>query len=239
VTSFLGMFLPSSVGPDFMRAYLAVKYHCSSGVAVSSVFLDRFIAVVSLASVASVSCFILLSREDSGLLPSSTFRLVFGLFVVSCLAPIACKYMLKFARRIPVVRSSVNLTKLGEILDNSLFVYKDSTGCLVVIVILSFINHAIFICTVYTVILYLHLSISLLNLCMFVPLVTFVAIIPISFNGIGVQESAYIYLLSKAGLSLQESIGVALLTRIITTMGCLPGGFLYLSTGFQAGKISG
>jgi hypothetical protein len=40
------------------------------------------------------------------------------------------------------------------------------------------------------------------------------------------------------GLSVQEAFAVAFLIRLVTTLGCLPGGVLYLSSGFQAGILS-
>ena len=37
----------------------------------------------------------------------------------------------------------------------------------------------------------------------------------------------------RGGLTVQEAFAVALLVRVVTTLGCLPGGVLYLTRGFE------
>jgi glycosyltransferase 2 family protein len=238
VTGFLGMFMPSSVAPDFMRAYLAMKFHCAGGIALSSVFWDRFIAFVTLSFVASGSCLVLWGSGDSGLVSPSLMGIVFGLLAASFLFVVTYKYFLQLFGRVSFLKKFESAYGLLKSFNVYFISYMDDTSDLIEVACLSFVNHGVFILTVYFVTLSLNLEISLLRLCLFIPLITFITILPLSVNGIGLQEGAYVYLLSRSGLSVQEAFAVALLVRIVATMGCLPGAILYLSGGFETRKIT-
>jgi hypothetical protein len=120
---------------------------------------------------------------------------------------------------------------------SSLISYKKNVLDLIKVTIICFLNHGLFIITVYLITLSLNVQVSVILLCIFIPLVALVTMVPISLGGLGVQEGAYVYLFSRSGLSVQESFAVAFLIRAVATLGCIPGGFLYLSSGFQGKKI--
>ena len=120
---------------------------------------------------------------------------------------------------------------------SSLVSYKNDVLDLLKVTTICFVNHVLFIITVYLITLSLNVQVSIVHLCIFIPLVTFVTMVPISLGGLGVQEGAYVFLFSRSGLSVQEAFAVAFLIRVVTTLGCLPGGVLYLSSGFQARRI--
>jgi uncharacterized membrane protein YbhN (UPF0104 family) len=62
------------------------------------------------------------------------------------------------------------------------------------------------------------------------PLVGTFAAIPVSFNGIGLRESAYMFLLGAIGISSEMAIAFGLLLLAIVTLDSLLGGLLFLLT---------
>jgi hypothetical protein len=60
------------------------------------------------------------------------------------------------------------------------------------------------------------------------PLVGTFAAIPISFNGIGLRESGYLFLLSAIGVSSEKAVAFGLLLFMIVALDSLLGGLLFL-----------
>ena len=58
---------------------------------------------------------------------------------------------------------------------------------------------------------------------------TVIALLPISLNGIGVYESAFVLLCSHSGIGSAEAFSVALLTRVTGTIVSSTGGVLYVT----------
>ena len=237
VTSFLGMFVPSSIAPDAMRAYLATKYNCTNASAISSIFLDRFLGVLTFALVASVSCLVLFLDGNSRIITTSMLILVLTPFLAIVLWLLLHRYFLKILQKFSGKRYFDSVYRILVEFNTSLVSYKNNVLDLIKVTMICFLNHGLFIITVYLITLSLNVRVSVVHLCIFIPLVALVTMVPISLGGLGVQEGAYVYLFSRSGLSVQESFAVALLIRVVTTLGCLPGGFLYLSSGFQGKKI--
>lgn len=101
---------------------------------------------------------------------------------------------------------------------------------------IGFMNRMFFISVVYFVSLSLNLEIFLLSMCVLVSLVVFMAILPVSLSGTGAEKGADVRFLSKMGLSVQQGFAMALPVGMVTTVGCLPGAFGYLTVGVQTGK---
>ena len=233
MTSFLGMFVPSSVAPDAMRAYLASKYGCSAAIAMTSVFVDRFIGFLTLAAVALGSCGVLAMKGESELLSAPMVILILAPFAALLVWLFLHRFMVGILRRLAGFPYVSRIHGVLQDFYESMVSYWDHGSDLLRITALCFVSHLLFIVTVYLMTLSLNLSVSMVHLCIFVPLVSFVTMVPVSVGGLGIQEGAYVYLLMRGGLTVQEAFAVALLVRVVTTLGCLPGGVLYLTRGFE------
>ncbi len=230
VSAFLGLFMPSSVAPDLIRVYLANRHGCHWTDAVSSVFLDRFIAFVTLAGIAFGSSLAVVLMNNGFSLPvwillltsAPLFlcALVAALLRVDLEGPKADGNPLtrKFFRTIQDFRSSV-------------VSYRHHFHVLKQVAALSVLNHSLYILAFQAVTMSLNIEASFLVLCSVVPLVSFLTMIPVSLAGLGIQEGALIYFLSRAGISSEEALAVAVLIRILMTLGCLPGALFYLMGG--------
>ena len=72
----------------------------------------------------------------------------------------------------------------------------------------------------------LGVSVSVWYLAIVYGVVSLVAVLPVSFNGLGVREGAYVFLLQKVGLSPDTALAFALYWFLISTLTSLTGGLV-------------
>jgi hypothetical protein len=74
----------------------------------------------------------------------------------------------------------------------------------------------------------LGLELSFWTFLLVIPIVLFLVRIPISLDGLGVQEGLYVTLFAQAGLGPSQAFLLSLVGRAVTLVGVLPGCFLKL-----------
>jgi Lysylphosphatidylglycerol synthase TM region len=75
----------------------------------------------------------------------------------------------------------------------------------------------------------LHGDLTLGQVALVAPLVVLVAALPVSINGIGITEGAFVVLYAQVGLPPEIGLASALLRRIILLLAALPGAAFWLS----------
>lgn len=227
-SAFLGLFMPSSVAPDFIRVYMATKHECTMPDALSSVFLDRFIGFLTLSGLSFISSVFAFSF--------SNIIIVSPWIIVAALGPLlaALSIMIAIKHDYSYIKSHVSYGMVIKLINlvydfrNSMDSYKHHISSIKLVTFVCVINHIIYILTTYVVALAMNINIPFLYLCITVPLVSFLTMVPISLAGLGIQEGATIYFFSQIGVSSQGAFAIAIMIRIMITLGCLPGGILYL-----------
>lgn len=91
---------------------------------------------------------------------------------------------------------------------------------LAVVLITSFVQYAIAAA--------LHLDIPLVYFLLFNPLIAFVLVVPISVNGIGLKEVAFVFFFGLVGVERGAALSISLLFHLIIVLASLPGGLLWL-----------
>jgi len=233
VGTFSGNFLPSSIAPDAVRAYLASKYSSNTSDIVSSVFIDRILGLISLAVIALFSIlFIFLDRGEIQqkalwVVLATLFLVVIFIFSEKALSIIPLDKFKNFLSR----WRGGGAYQIFEKFYISCNGYKKNIKDVLLVLFLSFIVQGLSILAIYVLAQSVNIDISLLNLFVFVPLMNILIMVPVSIGGIGVQEGAFIYYFSQIGISTQAALSVALLFRAVTVAGSLPGGVFYVAEG--------
>jgi hypothetical protein len=62
---------------------------------------------------------------------------------------------------------------------------------------------------------------------LFNPLIAFVLLIPISFNGLGAKEAAVVFFFGLVGVPNEAAFSMSLLFHLIVVLTSLPGGILW------------
>ena len=61
----------------------------------------------------------------------------------------------------------------------------------------------------------------------FIPLILLVMLLPVTFNGIGTSQAAFVWLFAQAGVDAAPAFALSVLFVALGIVGNLPGGFLY------------
>jgi len=221
---FFNLFLPTSAGGDVIKAYYVAKDTGKAGLSYISVFLDRYIgllAVIAFAAVAAAAV-----RLSIGGNPVYQWLLL--VFAGALLATILLSTQFAFqlnrflGKRLKTVQTVISLINESSkaVLGNYWVVFWTFLLSIAFMLLVIVIN--------YILIMAMGLTIKFTDLLVFIPLIAFAASLPISINGIGVREGAYIYLFSIVDFTSAESLSLALLSFSLLFLVSLPGSIVYL-----------
>ena len=226
IGNFWGLFLPSNLAPDVVRVYLAARTwaHGTSDM-FSSVLIDRVIGMAVLMGMAGVAVLTLALSRQTILGPSAS--------VMVLAASLCFPLMFWLWPKLPVpgALSRGFAGRVGEKIRRlyaSCHSYRQARASLVRVILLACVSHAGAILMVYTLSMALSLQVGVVYFFVFVPLITVFTMLPISLGGIGVQEGAFAYFFSLAGMPLAGSLALSLLLRVLSIIASLPGGLLSL-----------
>jgi uncharacterized membrane protein YbhN (UPF0104 family) len=96
---------------------------------------------------------------------------------------------------------------------------------------ISFVFNVLLIAVNYLIALSLGVKIPLWYFLLFIPLISFLLVLPISLSGLGVREGGYIYLFAQAGVSAPLALAMSLLFYALNVAAGLIGGVLYAFEG--------
>lgn len=229
VGMFFNNFLPTVIGGDVVKGYYLYKETGNGAHSVSSIFLDRYSGYTVLMIFTAVALFFSYDFLSKTELPIFFIGLIGSFVAISLVLWVnifhgwAVKLLLK-----------INFYKLNEKIDslyNALMEYKGRKSVLVKIVMFSVIIQGLIIFGYFILGNALGVELSLKYYFLFIPLIATASMIPISFAGLGVREGVFVYLFTKAGVGLEEALGLSLLWFFIMLGVSLWGAVEYLRLG--------
>ena len=224
VSTFVGTFLPASLGGDAVRAFSMTQLNVRGRDAIASVFLDRMLGVASILLMAAVG--LALARDLAGNL---TIVAALGLASVICAATL----LLIFSRAAASVASKLlgrfppALRDTGEGTLDSIRRYAAFRGSLVNVLAGSVAVQVLRIVQAYFLGAGLGIALPLAMYFAFVPLILLVMLLPITFNGIGTSQAAFVWFFGRAGIPAPPAFALSVLFVALGVVGNLPGGLLY------------
>lgn len=221
IGQFFNNFLPSSIGGDGVRIWLAGRDTGSAAGAAATVVQERILAMATLAALGLVSA--LFADHPSSL----AVALMAGVFVLgSVLAAVQLTGFLPKAVRNGKGKIAQALVRFA---DNSARMRRHPRKiavCLAESVVFQMLNSLV----VETVILGLGLTpLSPANLFLIVSSASVMAMLPVGLNGYGLREGSYAYLLAPFGFTSAQALAVSVLYALFVSLYSLPGGLLWLS----------
>jgi glycosyltransferase 2 family protein len=207
---FTNLFVPGLIGGDAARStYLGMRHRRMSP-AIASVVADRGIGLVALFWLAAVAA----STVASVRLPPSLVRGAVALGLILLLGYLAAPIFAVQARRLG--------GHLGRIVE-PLIPYLERPAALLPAILLSLVLQASLAVCQYLLALGMGLQIPLSGVLLVVPMANVVASIPLTLNGLGMREGAYLVLFGMAGVAHQDAIALGLLWFSSTMVGGLTG----------------
>jgi len=234
ISTFFGLFLPSILGGDVVRAYSLTKNISNANLSISSVLIDRTVGISSMMAISLASALGAYSyiAEPRVLMVVFLFAGVFGVFLLLVFSPSGPKLLEKL---LPFKKSGTLREKLKGIYD-SFLQFKAYKTVLLYAIALSLIVQIMRIVGVYISSLALNLSTGFVYFLIFVPLTIILSLLPVSIAGIGIREGAFIYFFTKVGMTSSGAFTLALLIYFLTIIATLPGAFIYTFRGLSGKK---
>ena len=113
-------------------------------------------------------------------------------------------------------------------------VYWKDSGLMIKVFLCSTLFHLTLIFINIFIGLALNIRIPFLYYFVFVPLISVLSAIPISFNGIGIREASYIFFLKLTGIDMEKAFAFSLLWFLIVVGASLIGGIIFTFGKFES-----
>lgn len=231
VSTFTGTFLPASVGGDAVRAFGLAQLGVATAPAVASVLMDRLLGVVSIFIMGAVG---LMLVQTGDLASARAIQLplgIIGLLSIAAAAVVFSERGARLAEQLAATLPFVAVRRIGTELARATRAYGHHHGPLVIALIGSVGVQILRIVQAFCLGVALGISVPLSVYFAFVPLILLVMLLPVSVNGIGPSQVAFVWFFGRAGVDEAPAFALSVLFVALGIVGNLPGGFLYLSGG--------
>lgn len=222
--AFVGTFLPSTVPGDAARVALTRRFGNAAAV-VASIAAERVTGLAVLLLLASGAA---LARPD--LLPGAPPRLSLlaaaaaGLALLSAFVP---ALLAKALGRRWRFRGIGSLGRFGAAVAE----IARRPGALQLACALSAVFYAAVVLSHYAALRAFGAEVGPADVAAVALLVTLAAALPISPNGLGVGEAAFVLLYTQIGVAPEQALAAALLRRLVVTLVCLAGAVPWFAAG--------
>lgn len=206
VGQFFNNFSPSTIGGDIVRAYDTSKYSKNAAISVTAILVERltgFLALLLIAGVALVFGFHTIGDTFLLWVLIGFFSLILLIFL-GLFNPTLRRQIRRIFDFRGLSRIRGKIDKVYQALD----LYKSERMGLLVTLLLGIGLHITAVAHYYLIGLALGLHVSVLYFFIIIPLVLLILLLPVSINGIGVRENAYVLFFGKIGV--EASTGIAL-----------------------------
>jgi glycosyltransferase 2 family protein len=224
VSTFVGTFLPASIGSDAVRAYSMTRLNVRGRDAVASVFMDRMLGVASILVMAAVG--LSLARDLAG---NRTIVLALTVAAAACAATLLVVFSDGAARLAAgaIATLPARLHGFADGLLASIRRYSAYHGQLANVLLGSLAVQALRIIQAYFLGSGLGIAAPATTYFAFVPLILLVMLLPVTFNGIGTSQAAFVWFFGRAGVAAPPAFALSVLFVALGVVGNLPGGLLY------------
>jgi len=222
IGTFFNNFLPTGVGGDVVRMYELAKQSERPAEAVGTVLVDRatgLLVLFLMALVALLFSYRLVTPQVSA-----------AIVLLSFVGWGGAAFLLKrdWLERCGLLRIAAKMKQLEE-------VYESVCACgpkaIAGALAASLALNVLLIAMNYLIALSLEVRVSLWYFLLFVPIISFLLVLPVSLSGLGVREGGYVYLFSQAGVSAPLALTMSLVVYAFNVATGSIGGILYALEG--------
>jgi hypothetical protein len=234
--AFFNLFLPTLIGGDIVRGYFIYKMTQGHDASIASILVDRLCGFAALMVIAVTALAIAYGRLND---PQVAFAILTVAAFFACLMAVLLNHRLtsRASGLLAVVGLARFQAKLQGLVD-AIRRYRHHHRALVQALLLSALLQALIIVTYYFIGVGLNLGVPLLYFFLFVPLITAVAMLPVSVAGLGVREGGVIYFFAKVGVDSATALGMSLVWFSLTLVVSCLGGLAFLLDAHTAKRIA-
>jgi hypothetical protein len=219
VSLFFNQFLPASVGGDAIRMWQSKKAGLPLTTAVTSVMLERFGSLLSIATLSVVMLPVLARHLPNQIMSQGT--------ILVAIAGLAMLGLLMFLDRLPstwhrwrVIRGVGHLAR-----DSRALFMHPRHACYLVLTALG--GQLLLAAAVFSLAQGMKLSIGFTECLAIMPAVVIVSSLPISVAGWGVREIAMVTAFGFMGIEPDAAMALSVILALTGSIASLPGGILF------------
>jgi len=223
---FFNNFLPTSIGGDVFRAYDASRRgKIQLGTSASIILVERFSGVIAAATYAIVALFLGFTAigNQSVIIPIVIFFVITIVLAFLIINPSILR-LGKLFDRFGILRKLKG--KLSDVY-RTLQSFKKYKMALVKILIFSFLLQFAVILNYYIAARALGIDLSLTSFLFIVPVITTIAMLPVSIGGIGLRENSLVFIMIALGAVNDKAALCSLLTFMMLIIVGIIGGITY------------
>ncbi len=230
VSTFVGSFLPASVGSDAVRAAWTARLQVPLADAVASVLMDRVQGVLSILVMGVVGLALAHDLPARGLIIVSLVVVAgcCGLVAIMTYSAGAARLIVSLLERLP----SKSIHRAGRALIEAVQRYATHHGLLASVLLASVGVQVLRILQAYFLGLALGVTAPLGVYFAFIPIILLIMLLPLTINGLGTSQAAFVALFPHAGVEPAAAFALSVLFVALGIVGNLPGGLLYAWQGF-------
>ncbi len=217
IATFANTLIPGVAGGDALRAIYLGRRTSRLGEAVASVLADRIVGLIGLFWIAASAAIFLRERGLPSVL--TTLPILTGLIALALF--VASPLIIRFVQVMPS-----RLSRYGGFI----VTYLEHRSALLAALALSVVVQSVLAVCQYLLALGIGIDAPLTLFLLFVPIAGVFASLPLTINGLGVREGAYLVLFGIAGVDRTNAIALGLLWFACTTIGALPGALAFVAT---------
>ncbi len=214
---FTNVFVPGLMGGDAARAFYLGRKHGKVGEAIASVVADRGYGLLSLFWFAALIAVTL----NHGTLTPNVIRPVIAVGVLTFVGFLASPLIGRLIHLAPrQIRRGLGIVAP----------YLHRPIATLPAVFLSIVLQALLAVCQYVLALGMGMHLPLSMFLLIVPIAGVLASLPLTLNGLGLRETAYLFLFGMAGIGRDDAIALGLLYFSATTLGNLFGVIAFVTT---------
>ena len=226
---FVNLFMPSSIGGDVVRS-IYVGAHVDKVRAVSATILERYTGLLAMVFMSLIAVFF--APQITTQVRTLTFVVGFGTFIVT--AALLTGQLVRLSKMLRIT-DKIH-TKLERLQDGLQWGLSDR-ALLVKAAVLSLSFHLL---TIVNTAVVAHAvgwsAIPWSDLLVVVPLILLVGAIPISPQGLGIQEGAFLFFLHSVGATSGQALAIGLVLRAKSYILAAVGGLMWLGVSRRGTK---
>lgn len=214
---FTNLFVPGLLGGDAAKSVYLARRHGRMGEAIASVVADRGVGLLGLVWLAALAALFLNFTP----LPPSVIIPTVAAGAISLAGFLASPLLARMLHLMPrPIRRAGGLVAP----------YLHNPAALAVPIALSIVLQTAMATSQYLLAVGLGLTVPLSLFILCVPIANVFASLPLTLNGLGIRESAYLLLFGMAGMRNEDAIALGLLWFAATAVGGLTGAIAFVST---------
>lgn len=223
---FFNLTFPTVVGGDVVKMYYAGKPSRKFAASFAATFLDRDAGMFAMMVIACAATLISPLRA-----PGIPIRWIIWIATLLFVLANVALFTPSVHRRLTRILIRFNLSRTATRIDTISDAFQIMGRHRMVLVnsfIISLVNQVLAISINWILAEGLRIHVPLFYFMVFIPVVTLISMIPVSLNGMGLREYAFVSLFGSIGVDREAAVALGLLASMTIFVSAIPGGIIYV-----------